>query len=725
MAPPNLSAEHEFDATRAPTPMSLNPHGDLLPLPVQRRSGSRPSRGTARRRRRHFGLDRHIDEACTAINALNAARAGRPLDLRCRPPDGPALAPNHKRTRQHLGRTIRAHGPPPPPREQAGALRELLKSRDVYDLDRDTTRRPFNFDKVRVVRDGVNPIPLESVCGPHALPAAISPYELILKSDAEVADLRPEDHVEPYTDPALQEPGELRRLVDKLHETRFLTFRRVCRSKVGIFTVAKKDGLLRLIFDCRPANVLHREPFRSELSAANAYTNLDWSDEALQPTSARPAQLCFSALDLTDAFYQHGWERMSSWFCIDLRVRAHEFNVTEVLNGLTGELEAVDPMDWVWPALAVLPMGWAWSLWFVHHALCDAMVASEMKRCQEPRAAVEPRLLRDRHPCPRLRAGAPTLAQYVDNAILHCWDEQDGRESFASLKAELHRRGFATRDEVVASRTIEAVGLLLDGEKRVIYNKPSRVWRLYHAGHQLIRQGHCTGEVMRVLTGHILHAFQLRRCAMASLGEVFVFIEKNLKVDTPMPTRVINELTVAFGILHLVCHDAGRPLSNVVYVSDASQPGYALHSTRVERTEVAPLAACRERWRFQEAAPRRQSLPEHAQNATNATPHDIAPEFNEWLDSELDEKASALKPSSSRERPRGRPSRPFVEARDLLSELPDVLTEIGRWRRLVVGAWVYPDKTHNKECRASILGPRWAARSPGEWHSVTPSLGDI
>ena len=175
---------------------------------------------------------------------------------------------------------------------------------------------------------------------------------------------------------------------------------------------------------------IDREPPRSELSAANAYANTDWSDEALQPTSDRPARLFFSALDLTDAFCQHGWEGMSSWFCIDLLVRAHGCNVTEVLNELTGEMEAVDPMDWVWPALAMLPMGWAWSLWFVHHALCDAMAASEMKRCGEPRAAVEPRLLRGRHPCPRLRAGAPTL--YVDSAILHCLDGQDGRESFAS-----------------------------------------------------------------------------------------------------------------------------------------------------------------------------------------------------------------------------------------------------------------------------------------------------
>eukprot|EP00972_Heterocapsa_arctica_P051199 7528777-Heterocapsa_arctica.AAC.1 len=69
--------------------------------------------------------------------------------------------------------------------------------------------------------------------------------------------------------------------------------------------------------------------------------------------------------------------------------------------------------------------------------------------------------------------------------------------------------------------------------------------------------------------------------------------------------------------------------------------------------------------------------------------------------------SSPVAPGDHR-RPRTRPSRPFHEAQDFLTELPDTLTEIGRWRRLVVGAWVYKDKIHNKEARAAILGLRRA-----------------
>ena len=53
----------------------------------------------------------------------------------------------------------------------------------------------------------------------------------------------------PYTDPVLRRRGEMESLVRKLAATGFLTFRKMARSKVGVFCVAKKDDQLRLIFD--------------------------------------------------------------------------------------------------------------------------------------------------------------------------------------------------------------------------------------------------------------------------------------------------------------------------------------------------------------------------------------------------------------------------------------------------------------------------------------------
>ena len=100
----------------------------------------------------------------------------------------------------------------------------------------------------------------------------------MLKSDAEPAELKPSDHVLPYSDPVLRRKVEMEGLVRKLAATGFLTFRRAARSNVGVFCVAKKDHQLRLIFDCRATNVLCKLPPTTELATPNAFADLDLRD---------------------------------------------------------------------------------------------------------------------------------------------------------------------------------------------------------------------------------------------------------------------------------------------------------------------------------------------------------------------------------------------------------------------------------------------------------------
>ena len=56
-------------------------HGDLFPIPLSARSGNMKtaSSGGSRCTRRHDGLDKHIDEVVSALNAMSGAKAGRPL----------------------------------------------------------------------------------------------------------------------------------------------------------------------------------------------------------------------------------------------------------------------------------------------------------------------------------------------------------------------------------------------------------------------------------------------------------------------------------------------------------------------------------------------------------------------------------------------------------------------------------------------------------------------
>ena len=95
--------------------------------------------------------------------------------------------------------------------------------------------------------------------------------------------------------------------MDRLLPTGFLMFHRRALAKVGVVTVAKKEGSQRLVFDCRVSNALYRKAPHTELATANALCNVDLSDEAFGQTAANAgdsAAISFAAADLIDGFYQ-------------------------------------------------------------------------------------------------------------------------------------------------------------------------------------------------------------------------------------------------------------------------------------------------------------------------------------------------------------------------------------------------------------------------------------
>ena len=440
---------------------------ELLPLPVEgclRKVGREASSRQARCVRQRRGLGKHIDEVCCSVNALSVARAGHSL-RRGQWPQLTSATEDQLAVRAHFGKAIRQLGPPP---SSAGALSELLKSRDVYDLDRQVSMRPYEAHKVRAVREGTVPkdIMQSSLLQGEAKVAAQQPFRHILKSDEEIEAMDPSSFIIPYTDPVLRRRGEMESLVKKLAATGFLTFRKIARSKVGVFCVAKKDDQLRLILDCRATNALCKPPPTTELATPNAFANLDLRDpysaevlaESRQPGMLPPAgfgdmpwiaddvfsevensdvspspdaapesasgdddsTLLFSGLDLTDAFYQLGWEGMSSYFCLDIAVRAGDFDFTSVYDEVTGKTTQLHEDDKVFPALAVLPMGLSWSLLFCHSLLTEAMLESSARVGGGSRDDYRGRLLRDRRQAPRLSRTAPILAPYVDNGNPIC-----------------------------------------------------------------------------------------------------------------------------------------------------------------------------------------------------------------------------------------------------------------------------------------------------------------
>lgn len=169
----------------------------------------------------------------------------------------------------------------------------------------------------------------------------------------------------------------------------------------------------RLVIDCRGVNYLCRAAPTSALATPGAFATVDWSEETLrasQKEGCAAADLHFGAIDLVDSFYQLRWEFFAESFALNVEMTASEAGTTDVWDSAQGRRVDLAPSDKVFPCLAVLPMGWSWSLWFCHLVLCNTMVNAEMKRRSVSRDEAATQLLLDRQVAPRVEKGKQILA---------------------------------------------------------------------------------------------------------------------------------------------------------------------------------------------------------------------------------------------------------------------------------------------------------------------------
>ena len=325
-----------LDGHRSPGPSFQS---DLFPLPSmfsKEEACDKHARGWST----HHCIGSKVDEVVSCVNALAKARAGRSLSLaHCggRSPTTGSVTALHEGARERWFNHIKALGKPPSLTVRRGALQSLLKSPDPYDLSLESSRRPYDPNLVRVVRDGgVFPKDLIDVVPESLHDIVLHPERWVLKCDEELRALGDDDYVVPYTDPLLTDRDTLLDLVAKLVRSGVLGFRKKYRSKVGLFTVIKKDGSLRLVVDCRLTNQLHRPPPGVSMATAGAWATIDLSDEFLDRSTwaeaGRPLDIHFGGLDLTDGYYQFKWEEMASFFCLDITVRAGAFNIDRVFD---------------------------------------------------------------------------------------------------------------------------------------------------------------------------------------------------------------------------------------------------------------------------------------------------------------------------------------------------------------------------------------------------------
>ena len=187
----------------------------------------------------------------------------------------------------------------------------------------------------------------------------------IEKSPAELeADVNGSDPVEPYWDPGLRSDwGRRFELYRALDSSSLLTFKRRRKGRVAFFTVAKKDGMQRLIVAARDANAKQKRPPCTQLSTLSGFMDLDFADfvDGVGEVMELPA-FALSAGDVGDCFYNFSVAPLASYFCTDDRASVSDlrklgFNVGPIYDDELGGFVQPSDHEQLWFAFGGMAMG--------------------------------------------------------------------------------------------------------------------------------------------------------------------------------------------------------------------------------------------------------------------------------------------------------------------------------------------------------------------------------
>ena len=154
----------------------------------------------------------------------------------------------------------------------------------------------------------------------------------------------------PYCDPSLF--ASRKTYADfllRLHLAGMLKFRRASGSQgsLGVFFVKKKDGTLRIIFDTRKLNLRFKDPPKTQLPTASAFSQLECPADA---------NLFIAGGDIRNACYGLSVpEDISNMFTLP-------FISASDLDSSIVDCLPYDSNTLLAPCLTVLPMGWNWAL---------------------------------------------------------------------------------------------------------------------------------------------------------------------------------------------------------------------------------------------------------------------------------------------------------------------------------------------------------------------------
>lgn len=319
--------------------------------------------------------------------------------------------------------------------------------------------------------------------------------------------------------------------------------------------------------------------------------------EAAAPVSGEFPIFGYS-VDLTDGFYQFKSERMATFFGLGLRVSVAEAErisgrrLPSLFCDRSGSFESTKPDDLAEAAFLGLAMGWSWALFYCHEAVSECMRQTLLE------FRLPATLVGDVQKPAHFNRCAPAMAPYADNVNMLALDKEVGDRVFGRLVERLRERGFVLRDEVQGTDTFEFLGMELCGRDSVLRHTRRRTWRLWFAMTRILEIGYLPGEGARVLCGHLCHHFGLFTPGMVVMQALFRFAREAVGSVVKLPRAVADEVRVARALLFVAESDLRKDFGPVVYSTDASLFGYALHETPASDFMVGSVARWKERWRF-------------------------------------------------------------------------------------------------------------------------------
>ena len=195
--------------------------------------------------------------------------------------------------------SVQALGPPPGDLTSGGALQQL-HAFDGYGEDQTpSTVRPYEPHLLSLPTAGSNAVPLEELLGDRGgeIVGEFIRSKLLPEVEARKR-IRQSGLRQVYSDPRLKDHCTYRKFVERLIDADIVEVTlQPSVEQIEVFFVAKKDGRLRMVVDCRLPNLHFEAPEKVHLCAAESLTRVE-----LPPES----ELVISTADLKDAFYHFG-----------------------------------------------------------------------------------------------------------------------------------------------------------------------------------------------------------------------------------------------------------------------------------------------------------------------------------------------------------------------------------------------------------------------------------